>query len=76
MIHESWHGSNHPENDHVNKSRHGHNHSSKRIIMKARYGRSHPIMRRITYDNSWYGHRHPFEREMHINLTMSHHFAT
>jgi len=60
MIHESWHGGNHPKNDHVNGSRYGHNHSSKRI----------------KYDNSWYGHNHPSERDIHINITMSHHLAT
>ncbi len=76
MIHGSWNGCNHPENDHVNGSRYGHNHPPKRIIMKPRYGHNHPIMRRITYDNSWYGRSHPSERDMYINITMSHHFTT
>ena len=76
MIHESWHAHNHPVNDHVNGSRYGRNQLSKRIIMKPRYGRNHPIMRRITYNNSWYGHSHPSERDMYINMTMSHCLAT
>ena len=76
MIHELWYGHNHPENDHVNGSRHGHSDPLKRIIMKPRYGCTHPIMRRITYDNSCYGRSHPSERDMYINITISHHFAT
>jgi len=44
--------------------------------MKTRYGHSHPIMRRITYDNSWSSHSQPSDRDMHIIITMSHHFTT
>ena len=76
MIHESWYGHSHPDNDHVNGSKHGCSHPLKAIIMKPMYGRSHPIMRRITYVNSWYGRIHPSERDMYINIIMSHHFAT
>ena len=76
MIHESWYGRGHPENDHVNGSRHGHNHPINTIIWKPRYGHNHPIMRRISYDNSWYGRNHPSKRDMYIKIIMSHRLAT
>jgi len=56
--------------------RYGGNHPIKRIISKPRYGCKHPIMKRMTYNNSWYGRSHPFERDMYISMIMSHHLAT
>lgn len=76
MIHESRYGNSHLENDHVNGSMYGCSHPSKRIITKPRYGRNHLIMRRITYDKSWSSCSQPSNRDMHVIITMSHHFRS